>query len=77
MAGKEWVPGGFYDRFARALDAVGFEEAGVAWGIANVEWAHPADLDRFLDLVTAVPAEETGIPGTATSAGAANAIPGQ
>lgn len=53
-----WKIGGFYDNLAAAADAVGFENLGVAWGIAHIPWASVEDRERFLSAVSALPLSE-------------------
>lgn len=50
-----WREGDFYDNLAAAADAVGFNNAGIAFGLAHVEWASVADREAFLTAITQVP----------------------
>lgn len=42
-----------WDNLAAAADSVGFENADIAWGLAQVPWESLTDRDEFLDALTA------------------------
>lgn len=48
-----WSAGSFWDNFAAAADAVGFENADIAWGLASVSWESIEDREAFLDSIAA------------------------
>lgn len=50
--GPRWRPGSFLDNLTAAADAVGFENADLAFGLARVEWGTVENRDRFLDAIT-------------------------
>lgn len=58
-----WIPGGFLDNFAAAADAIGYDNADIAWGLARVQWRDIADRERFLSILTEVPSR--GVAGGA------------
>jgi hypothetical protein len=47
-----WSAGSFWDHLGAAADAVGFENADIAWGIAQVPWESIEDREAFLDSIT-------------------------
>jgi hypothetical protein len=48
----KWTAGSFWDNFSAAADAVGFENADIAWGLASVPWESIEDRESFLDSIT-------------------------
>jgi hypothetical protein len=48
-----WHAGGFWDNFAAAADAVGFENADIAWGLAKVQWQTLEDREAFFTSIAA------------------------
>jgi hypothetical protein len=53
-----WREGDFYDNLAAAVDAVGYENLGVAWGIAHMRFESTKDRDQLLTALTRVPPGE-------------------
>lgn len=49
----QWRVLSFWDNLAAAADAVGFENADIAVGIASVKWESLGDREAFLDALTA------------------------
>lgn len=54
----QWRPGSFLDNFAAAADALGFENIGIAWGIADVEFDTIEERETFLNALVSVPFNE-------------------
>lgn len=48
-----WKAGTVWDNLGAAADALGFENADIAWGLAQVPWESLTDRDQFLDAMTA------------------------
>ena len=53
MKREIWRAGSFWDNFAAAADAVGFENADIAWGLASIPWESIEDREAFLDSISA------------------------
>ncbi len=53
MRRGKWKAGTVWDNFAAAADAVGFENADIAWGLSQVSWESIIERDQFLDSITA------------------------
>jgi hypothetical protein len=49
----KWTAGSFWDNFSAAADAVGFENADIAWGLASVPWESIEDREAFFDSISA------------------------
>jgi hypothetical protein len=49
---SKWIAGSFWDNFSAAADAVGFENADIAWGLARVPWESIEDREAFLDSIS-------------------------
>jgi hypothetical protein len=49
----KWRAGTVWDNFAAAADAIGFDQADIAWGLAQVPWESLIERDQFLDALTA------------------------
>jgi hypothetical protein len=49
----KWKAGTVWDNFAAAADAVGFENADIAWGLAQVPWESIIERDQFFDSLSA------------------------
>lgn len=60
MAGPQqvWREGDFYDNLAAAVDAVGYDNLGIAWGLAHVRYDSVKDRDAMLAALTRVPPGE-------------------
>jgi len=63
MARRElWRAGDFYDNLAAASDAVGFENLGLALGLAHVKYRSIEDREQILAVLTRVPPNESEQP---------------
>lgn len=49
----KWRELSFLDNLAAAADAVGFDNADIALGLARVRWESVKDREEFLDALTA------------------------
>jgi hypothetical protein len=57
---QPWQEGTFYDNLAAASDALGFENIGIAWGLAGIHYQSTADREQLLHALTRVPPNEAG-----------------
>lgn len=48
-----WQPLSVYDNFTAAADALGFDNADIAWGLSKVQWESVQDREDFLRSLTA------------------------
>jgi hypothetical protein len=55
MTAAGWIEGSFLDNFTSAASALGFENLGVAWGLAGIPWESKEDRDGVLNALTQVP----------------------
>lgn len=53
MSRPRWRAGTVWDNFAAAADAIGFDKADIAWGLAQVPWESLIERDEFLDAISA------------------------
>ena len=56
--GPRWRNLSFFDNLAAAADAVGFQNADIALGIARVKWNSVQDREEFLSAITAMPTRD-------------------
>jgi hypothetical protein len=50
--GAQWRELSFLDNLAAAADAVGFDNADIALGLARVDWQSVQDREEFLQALT-------------------------
>ena len=53
-----WIPGSFVDNLNAAVDHLGHENVGAAWGLASIKWESESDRTGFLNAMTQVPWNE-------------------
>ena len=58
MKNPQWREGSFLDNFAAAADALGFDNLGIAWGLADIEFDSIDDRESFLNALVSVPYNE-------------------